>query len=130
MKTVRDSSSIITHFASFALGIMLVFATSSGLNFFKDLVFGFEVQSLASFPYEHIARVRSRPGMGDQTLFLEVDGQDVWSSGDMPGGDLKEKLSWDAAGKIVSLKIQERSLATYDAESKALIVMENQEAPK
>lgn len=125
MKT--QAKVIVSHFTIFVLGVIAAFILTPALNFGSELLFGFEICSRASFPFEHMAKVRTRPGFGDQTLFFEVDNKDVWRSGDMPPGDLGEDLSWDVTGKIVTLKLQEQSFIRYDTELKRLVEIEDRE---
>jgi hypothetical protein len=127
---IARNKNIVSHLVTFALGLSLAFVMMQVLNFVNEIVFGFEIRSRTSFPMTHMAKLRTRPGGGDQTLFLEVDGKDVWRSGDMPPGDLGEELSWDAAGKIVTLELQEQPFIRYDAESKKIIETGNKEPIK
>ena len=123
-----ESENKINHFISFALGVSLAFTVLPALDFFKEFTFGFEIHSAASYPYFHNAKIRTRPGFGDQTLFLEVDEVDVWRSGDMSPGDLDEELSWDASGTIVTLKLQNQPFIRYDTESESLVEIECEES--
>lgn len=127
--TVRTKN-IISHLSIFTLGAVLAIAVMPPLKFIGGLAFGFEIRSRTSFPREHMAKIRTRPGFGEQTLFFEVDGKDVWQSGDMPGGDLEEELFWDKDGKIVTMELQNQPFIRYDADSKQLIEIENKEPIK
>lgn len=103
------------------LGVILTLLALPIITFFKEFLFGFEIQSMASFPYYHAARLYSRPGLGDQTFTLEVDGKTVWVSGDAAGGDLKEKIIWDETGHIVTLELAGKRVFSYNAKSKTEI---------
>ena len=105
----------------FVLGIILTLLALPVIAFFKELLFGFEIQSMASFPYYHTARLYTNPGFGDQTFTLEVDGRTVWVSGDAAPGDLDEKLIWDKTGQIVTLELAGKKILSYDAGSKTLM---------
>lgn len=81
---------LIIYFICVAMGIILTISVTPVWNFVEELAFGFEIKSVESFPYEHMARIRTRPGGGDQTLFFEIDGKDAWRSPDMMPRDLNE----------------------------------------
>ena len=100
------------------LGIILTLELMPVVGFIGGFFGGFEIQSMASFPYYHTAKIRTRPGLGDQTLFFEVDGKDVWVSGDAAPGDLNEKIYWDSTGTIVSFELAGKKTFVFNAESK------------
>lgn len=108
----------LDHLSFFVLGMIFISASTPVLSFFSDFVFGSEIQSRASFPRYHMARLYSRPGFGDQTFYLEVDGERVYTSGDAAPGNLDEKLYWDAEGKIVVLELAGKKVFSYDTERK------------
>lgn len=115
----KNLTTIARYLACFTLGIVFTFAVMPVLRLFSELLFGTEIQSLASFPPNHMARLYSRPGGGDQTFLLVVDGKTVYFSGDAESGDLNEKLSWDTTGKIVTLEIDGEKVFTYNIEAEA-----------
>lgn len=101
----------------FVLGMVLTLLALPIIKFSKEILFGFEIQSMASFPYHHMARLYTNPGLGDQMLTLEVDGKIVWISGDAAPGDLNEQLTWDESGRFVTLKLSGKTIVTYDAQN-------------
>ena len=115
---MKSSENTTGYLIFLLMGIVLALALMPVSNFIKKLAFGFEIQSMASFPYYHTAKIRTRPGLGDQTLFFEVDGEDVWQSGDAAPGDLEEKIIWDKTGRFVTFELCGKKIFTYDAESK------------
>lgn len=102
----------------FVLGIFFAFISLPVVNFFEELAtlgtHKYEVQSMASYPMSHMARLYTQPGLGEQALTFEVDGRIVWSSTAM-GGDLSEKIIWDKTGHVVSLELAGRKVFTYNA---------------
>jgi hypothetical protein len=118
---VKNLKKITKYFGCFILGIVLTIFLTPILSAVKEFLLGFEVQSMASFPYGHMARLYTNPGFGEQHFTLEVDGKNVWSSGDAAGGDLDEKLIWDKTGRIVSLELDGEKVFSYDAEFKKRI---------
>ncbi len=112
---------IAKYFGCFILGIIFTVFVTPILSSVKDLLFGYEIQSMASFPYGHMARLYTSPGLGDQTFTLEVDGKNVWSSGDATPGDLDEKLIWDKTGRIVTLQLAGKEVLSYNADSNTKI---------
>lgn len=102
----------------FVLGIVLSFLIAPIFSLVGTFVWGIEVRSAESFPIGHTAKIRTRPGLGDQTLFFEVDGNDVWKSGDAAPGDLNETIIWDKTGRYVTFEISGKTIFIYDVESK------------
>jgi hypothetical protein len=113
-------SKIFNRPVCFVFGVILALLTLPVVTFFKEFLFGFEIQSMASFPYYHMARLYTNPGLGDQTLTLEVDGKSVWTSGDAAGGDLKERLIWDKTGRLLTLELNGESVIVYDAQKQKI----------
>ncbi|NJM53586.1 MAG: hypothetical protein HC846_09465 [Blastocatellia bacterium] len=110
----------------FILGIVFSFLISPVFNFLGILVWGVEIQSAESFPMGHTAKIRTRPGLGDQTIYFEVDRKLIWQSGDAAPGDLNEKIIWDKIGRYVTFEIGEniydkKSVFVYDLESETLV---------
>jgi len=104
----------------FVLGIVFTITTTPVISAVGELLFGFEIQSMASFPYYHMAKLYTSPGLGDQTLTLKVDGNHVWTSGDAAGGDLNEKLIWDKTGHILTLELNGENVLIYDAQNQKI----------
>jgi hypothetical protein len=110
-----------THFliamAGFAVGIVFFPAISWPIRLINYMVFGVEIHSKASFPDAHMARVYSRPGLGEQHFTLEVDGRSVYISPDLSPGNLDEQIIWSDDGTVVSLMGEKRTLYIYDTKS-------------
>jgi hypothetical protein len=112
---------IAGYFICFVLGIIFTILITPVLAIFKEPLFGYEIQSMASFPYGHMARLYTNPGLGNQNFTLEIDGKNVWNSVDAVGGDLDEKLIWDKTGRIISVELAGKKVFSYDAEFKKRI---------
>jgi len=112
---LESLSKIFNRRFCFVLGIFFTLLTLPVFNFFVELfttgIPWIEVQSAASC--SHMARLYTRPGLGEQDLSLEVDGRAVWSMCAM-GGDLNEKLTWDKTGNIVSLELGGEKVFSYN----------------
>jgi hypothetical protein len=76
------TKNIITHFGSFLLGIILTFAMMPILNFFYELAFGFEIQSMVSPNRQYKARLLEK-SFGNRNFILEVNGIKVYVSPDL-----------------------------------------------
>jgi hypothetical protein len=118
------------YFGFFVLGvvftIVVIPVVTPVLSTVKEIFWDFEipsqeVQSMASYPYYHMARLYTKPGLGEQAFTLEVDGRIVWVSGAAAGGDLNEKLIWDETGNIVSLELAGKRVVSYNTILKRLI---------
>jgi hypothetical protein len=72
--------------------MILVYLLSFPLAVLSWLFLGSEIQSKASFPGYHQARLYSRGGFGDQEFTFWVDGRFVWTSHDAAPGNLHEKI--------------------------------------
>ncbi|HRH46993.1 MAG TPA: hypothetical protein PKY82_35430 [Pyrinomonadaceae bacterium] len=108
----------------FLLGVFFSFLITPAFSIAKILAWGIEIQSAESFPMGHTAKIRTRPGFGDQTIFFEVDGRDVWQSGDAAPGDLNEKIVWDKIGRYVTFEFCKnefdgKMIFAYDLETKS-----------
>ena len=88
------------------------------LEFFFD---GDPVVCQDSFPRYHTACIYSRFGIGDQAITLKIDGVSVFSSADLPGGNLKERITWDGAGRIVTFHVDGLGDKRFNAETKVPI---------
>lgn len=97
------------------LGMILVYVLSFPLAVLSWFIMGSEIQSKASFPRYHLARLYSRAGFGDQTYTFEVDDRTVLISIESPGGDNKEEIIWDETGHIVALELRGEKAVVYDA---------------
>lgn len=64
-----------------------------------------------------MARVYSAWGVGDQQLIFVVDGRRVYRTADFAPGNLDEKISWDASGKIVTFIALEKKIFTFNTET-------------
>jgi hypothetical protein len=106
---------ITSYFGCFILGIIFVFATKPFVQIASDFLIGFEIQSKASFPGDHLATLYTKGGPGDQRYTFEVDGKTVWISGDAPGGNNHDKIFWDETGHIVTLELRGEKVIVYDA---------------
>ncbi len=104
-----------SHLICVVLGMVLLYLLSFPLAVLSWFFLGSEIQSKASFPSYHIARLYSKGGLGDQTYTFEVDDRTVLISPDSPGGDNKEEILWDATGHIVTLKFNGKQAVIYDA---------------
>ncbi len=118
---MKETNAFISHLAFLCFGFILCFVFLLVWKVMSFFIWGFEVQSMASFPYYHDARLYTRPGIGDQTFTLQVDGETVWVSGDAAPGDLKEKLMWDEMGRKVTLEFLGKKVVTYDTKSKIAV---------
>lgn len=106
----------------YAIGFIIgVVATLGFLGVKQVLVFlfvGSPVVCQDSFPRYHTACIYSRFGMGEQAITLEIDDRSVYFSADLPGGDLKERITWDSSGRFVAFHVDGLGEKTYDAEFK------------
>jgi len=114
---LNSLSKIFNRRFCFVLGVFFTFLTLPVINFFAELftdgIPKYEVQSMASYPVSHMARLYTRPGLGEQDLTFEVDGRVVWFRCAM-GGDLGEKIIWDKTGEIVSLELAGEKVFSYN----------------
>ena len=78
---------------------------------------GVEIHSESSFPLGHMARIYSRPGLGDQQLIFEVDGDTVFKTGDWEPGNVKEEIEWDESGQVVTFYASGRKVFTFNTET-------------
>ena len=78
---------------------------------------GVEIHSESSFPLGHMARIYSKPGLGDQQLIFEVDDETVFKTGDWEPGNVKEEIEWDESGHVVSFYASNRKVFTFDTRS-------------
>jgi hypothetical protein len=115
-----EAGKFVKPIGAFVLGIVFTVTVAPAFTAVGEFFFGFEIQSAASFPAYHRARLYSRPGLGDQTLTLEVDGSTVWIANDAAGGDLDEKLSWDETGHVLTLEIKGANAVIYDARNQKI----------
>src|SRR5437773_12292767 len=114
-------TSIIRYFVCFVGGIVFTICVYFVSWIVIFLSWGFEIQSRASFPGHHMARLYSKPGGGDQTYSLVVDGWRVYRSPDAAPGEQKEKLTWNDTGTIVILEYSGEKAFIYDTEKGAEI---------
>lgn len=75
---------------------------------------GVEIHSESSFPLAHMARIYSRPGIGDQQLIFEVDDRTVFKTGDWEPGNVKEEIEWDESGSVVTFYASGRKVFTFE----------------
>jgi hypothetical protein len=104
-----------SHLFFIFVGMVLLYLLSYPLAGLSWFFYGSEIQSKASFPSYHLARIYSRPGPGDQQFTFWVDGRLVWNSSDAAPGNLNEKINWDDTGHLVTLELEGEKVLIYDA---------------
>ncbi len=113
----RVGISIFTHLTACMFGGSVVHFASEPASIVWGHFLGNEIHSHASFPGGHMARVYSAWGVGDQQLIFVVDGRRVYRTADFAPGNLDEKISWDASGKIVTFIALEKKIFTFNTET-------------
>jgi hypothetical protein len=106
----------------YAIGFSVGVVATLGLIGVKHVLVFFFVGSPVvcqdSFPRYHTACIYSRFGIGDQAITLEIDSKSVFSSANLPGGDLNERITWDSSGRFVTFHVDGLGAKRYDAEFK------------
>lgn len=108
----------LTHTAALLLGGSVVYFASEPTAIVWGFFLGNEVQSQASFPRHHMARVYSAWGFGEQSLIFVVDGKRVYRTNDFAPGNVNEKIVWDESGRTVTFSALGSKIFTYDSESR------------
>lgn len=112
---MKNFKSIITHTICIFIGVFLTYTAIVIWSIFSWFIWGFEIQSVLSFPHHHQAKLYSRPGFGDQTFTFWVNNKLIWDSGDAAPGNLQEKIYWDKSGNIVTLELESEKIVVFDA---------------
>ena len=105
---------LFAYLVVFILGGMTVYFTTEPVSLIWGFFVGDEIQSEASFPGGHMARIYSAAGVGDQQLIFVVDGKRVYRTPDFEPGNVHEKIVWDSEGKVVTFIASDRKIFTYD----------------
>ena len=90
-----------------------------------EVFFGMPIQTLDS--RNHTATLRRTFGIIDYNLVVEVDGERVYSSGDIWGiseRELRATLVWDETNRIVAYEQMGKIVFAYDAQEKRRIGMD------
>jgi len=105
----------------FGVGVIATLSFLGGMRFLEFFFDGDPVVCQDSFPRYHTACIYSRFGIGEQAITFKIDDVSVFSSADLPGGDLKERVTWDSSGRFVTFHVDGLGDQKYDAEFKILV---------
>jgi hypothetical protein len=109
-------TAIERYILGFVLGVATTYVIWGAGTATKFLLMGDPVVCQDSFPRYHTACIYSRPGLGDQAITFEIDGESVYQAEDFPGGDLRERISWDKNARQVTFHVDGLTDRTFDAE--------------
>jgi hypothetical protein len=104
----------------FGIGVIATLSFLGGMRVLEFFFDGDPVVCQDSFPRYHTACIYSRFGIGDQAITFKIDGVSVFFSADLPGGGLKERVTWDSSGRFVTFHVDGLGDQKYDAELKIL----------
>jgi len=86
---------------------------------FYEILFDMPIQTLNS--QNHTATLRRTFGIVDYNLVIEVDGERVYSSGDIWGiseRQLRATLVWDKTGRVIAFEKMGKIHFVYDAQER------------
>jgi hypothetical protein len=104
------------YFSCFILGIIFTVLLIPVLYISNEVLFGTPIQTLYS--KNHSASLRRNFGIIDYSVSVNVDGKEVYSSGDIWGiseRELRLTLIWDKTGRVVALERMGKIVLAYDA---------------
>jgi hypothetical protein len=99
----------------FAIGVAVTYVVWGAGTVTEFFLTGAPVVCQESFPRYHTACIYSRPGMGDQAVTFQIDGESVFHTEDYAGGDLRERISWDKSARQVTFHVDGLGDRTFDA---------------
>lgn len=108
----------------FILGIIFSLVMLSVSYVSYEIFVGTTVQALDS--PNHTATLRRKFGIIDYNLTIDVDGKQVYDSGDIWGiseTQLRATLVWDKTGRVVAYEQMGEIIFAYDAEEERSIGM-------
>ncbi len=108
---------IASHLLALFVGAVCFYLVFEPVSLVRSILFGDEIHSRSSFPREHMARIYSVPGIGDQQLLFFVDGKRVYRTPDFRAGNVNEGIEWDESGKSVRFVSSGKTIYTYNVET-------------
>ena len=116
-KIKKISIYFFTHLTAAVLGGAAVYFAWEPASIVWGLFLGSEIHSRSSYPRNHIARIDSAWGFGEQQLIFIVDGRRVYRTPDFAPGNINEEIVWDESGEIVTFMALNQKIFTYDTRS-------------
>jgi hypothetical protein len=109
-------TAIERYILGFAIGVAVTYLTWGAGTVTEFLLIGDPVVCQDSFPRYHTACIYSRFGFGEQAVTFQIDGESVFHTEDFPGGDLRERISWDKNARQVTFHVDGLGDRTFDAD--------------
>lgn len=123
--TEFKTKNLIVNLVFFSLGIGFTFLAIIIGYITYEICFGIPLQTV--YGKNHYATLRRQFGIFDYNLSIDVDGEQVYKSGDIWGvseRQLRTTLVWDKSGQVVALERMGKIVFAYNADEKRLIKIE------
>ncbi|MCW5957436.1 MAG: hypothetical protein KIT61_12685 [Pyrinomonadaceae bacterium] len=112
---------IIVGLAGVLATAILIAISAPYMRYFWGVFIGEHLQTSISPSGEYTAVLRQKLNLADFNFTVYVDGQRVYTSPDLCGGDYDEKLIWSKSGVAVVLVVKGRRVFAYDAREKRFL---------
>ena len=119
-----ELTGIERYILGFVLGVAVTYVTWGAGIVTEFVLVGRPVVCQDSFPRYHTACINSRPGLGEQAVTFQIDGETVFHTEDFAGGDLGEDVFWSKDARHVTFRVDGLGDRTFDAESMTEVVVE------
>ena len=107
------------YISCFLFGIVFVLVMIPVGYISYEICCGMPIQTLNS--QNHSATLRRAFGIADYNLIVEVDGEQVYNSGDIVGlseRQLRATLVWDKTGRVIAFERMGKIYFAYDAQER------------